>query len=257
MTASAPIRSAVGHGSLCSLPLPFSLPADRRARLRNGARPGDFLAAPRCGAHTRAGACCRQPAMRNGRCRLHGGLSTGPRTAEGRARCARARLKHGFYSAATRALLAEGRAQLRRMRTTLSTRRSAGHGVLRQDPRSPVGAPPCGCSNTGTMGRPRWAATTTPVIRVHLCPPAFAKPAPAGEGRSAAGIPATAGHGVLRSKSPSRPSPRAAHLLAGTALRTPLSAGHGVLPSFSPAGPVPAGMVGQSAPQFVAAGVRW
>lgn len=28
-----------------------------------------------CGARTRAGGVCRQPAMKNGRCRLHGGKS--------------------------------------------------------------------------------------------------------------------------------------------------------------------------------------
>lgn len=28
-----------------------------------------------CGAHTRTGGKCRQPAMKNGRCRLHGGKS--------------------------------------------------------------------------------------------------------------------------------------------------------------------------------------
>ena len=28
-----------------------------------------------CGAKTRAGGSCRQPAMKNGRCRLHGGKS--------------------------------------------------------------------------------------------------------------------------------------------------------------------------------------
>ena len=53
----------------------------RRGRLNNGNPPGDFLAAPRCGAATRAGHECTQPAMRNGRCRFHGGKSTGPRTA--------------------------------------------------------------------------------------------------------------------------------------------------------------------------------
>ena len=37
--------------------------------------------------------------MPNGRCRLHGGLSTGPRTPEGLARSRRARWKHGRYSA--------------------------------------------------------------------------------------------------------------------------------------------------------------
>ncbi len=31
--------------------------------------------APRCGARTRAGTPCKAPALRNGRCRLHGGKS--------------------------------------------------------------------------------------------------------------------------------------------------------------------------------------
>jgi hypothetical protein len=41
--------------------------------------------------------------MRNGRCRLHGGKSTGPRTEEGRARIRAARTRHGLYSAEGRA----------------------------------------------------------------------------------------------------------------------------------------------------------
>lgn len=48
---------------------------------------------PRCGAMTRKGTPCKAPAVwiagepepRNGRCRLHGGLSTGPRSEEGKA----------------------------------------------------------------------------------------------------------------------------------------------------------------------------
>jgi len=36
--------------------------------------------------------------MANGRCRLHGGLSTGPKTAEGIERIRRAVTKHGRYS---------------------------------------------------------------------------------------------------------------------------------------------------------------
>jgi len=41
----------------------------------------------RCGAKSkRTGKPCQQWAMPNGRCRLHGGLSTGPRTPEGRER---------------------------------------------------------------------------------------------------------------------------------------------------------------------------
>ena len=56
-------------------------------------------AATRCGAATRAGATCKAPAMLNGRCRMHGGTSTGPSTAEGIARVVKARTKHGLYSA--------------------------------------------------------------------------------------------------------------------------------------------------------------
>ena len=41
---------------------------------------------------------CRQPAMANGRCRLHGGKSTGPKTPEGKAKAARANYKHGQYT---------------------------------------------------------------------------------------------------------------------------------------------------------------
>jgi hypothetical protein len=37
--------------------------------------------------------------MRNGRCRLHGGLSTGPKTKEGIERIRRAKTKHGLFSA--------------------------------------------------------------------------------------------------------------------------------------------------------------
>lgn len=35
--------------------------------------------ADKCGAKTRAGGRCRKPKMPNGRCRLHGGMSTGPK----------------------------------------------------------------------------------------------------------------------------------------------------------------------------------
>jgi hypothetical protein len=53
----------------------------------------------RCGARTRSGNACRGPGMANGKCRLHGGASTGPRTAEGIERIRRARTIHGRYSA--------------------------------------------------------------------------------------------------------------------------------------------------------------
>lgn len=57
-----------------------------------------FLSSPRCGAKTRKGTPCRAPAMPNGRCKLHGGKSTGPKTEEGRRRCAEARYVHGLYT---------------------------------------------------------------------------------------------------------------------------------------------------------------
>lgn len=63
-------------------------------------------AAPRCGARTRSGSPCRAPAMRNGRCQMHGGKSTGPRTSEGLERIRIARTKHGAYGAEARELRA-------------------------------------------------------------------------------------------------------------------------------------------------------
>jgi hypothetical protein len=57
--------------------------------------PGLNLAA-RCGARARRTGCaCRAPAMANGRCRMHGGCSTGPRTPEGMARMTAAHTTHG------------------------------------------------------------------------------------------------------------------------------------------------------------------
>ena len=49
----------------------------------------DELKALTCGAKTRAGTPCKSKAIyRNGRCKLHGGLSTGPKTIEGKRRSA-------------------------------------------------------------------------------------------------------------------------------------------------------------------------
>lgn len=39
-----------------------------------------------CEARTRAGGSCKARALFNGRCRMHGGLSTGPKTPEGKKR---------------------------------------------------------------------------------------------------------------------------------------------------------------------------
>ena len=54
----------------------------------------------RCGAKTRRKTPCLGPAMPNGRCRLHGGKSTGPQTPEGLEKSKKANWKHGRRSAA-------------------------------------------------------------------------------------------------------------------------------------------------------------
>ena len=51
-----------------------------------------------CGAKTRSGdPCCKAPLRGKSRCRLHGGLSTGPKTEEGRRKIAAANYRHGKY----------------------------------------------------------------------------------------------------------------------------------------------------------------
>lgn len=74
-------------------------PAAEKARgwLRHGNPPGDLGSVARCGAKTRQESLCQQPAMHNGRCRLHGGKSTGPKTAAGKARQQQVVTKHGGY----------------------------------------------------------------------------------------------------------------------------------------------------------------
>src|SRR5271169_5478850 len=83
--------------------MPTSTAAAHQPRQPRRGNPNLALA-PRCGARTRAGCPCRAPAIRGKlRCRMHGGRSTGPRTAEGLARLRAARTIHGHYSAETRA----------------------------------------------------------------------------------------------------------------------------------------------------------
>ena len=73
---------------------------EKRAILLNNGNPqGNPMNAPRCGAKTRKGTPCKGPAMTNGRCRMHGGKSTGPRTSEGLERSRKANWKHGYYTA--------------------------------------------------------------------------------------------------------------------------------------------------------------
>jgi hypothetical protein len=93
----------------------------RRGRLRNGNPSGDFSKAARCGAKNRRGTPCMCPGMANGRCRLHGGLSTGPKTPEGVERSRRAVTKHGRYSKRARSERENYWTLLRWCRETLET----------------------------------------------------------------------------------------------------------------------------------------
>ncbi len=98
-----------------------AIPHDkRRGRLKNGNASGDYSKAARCGAKTKRGTSCQCPAMKNGRCRLHGGLSTGPRTAAGIEAIRRAQLKHGNYSKEAILERREGRKEVRLLRETLA-----------------------------------------------------------------------------------------------------------------------------------------
>jgi len=93
--------------------------AQRRGWLKNGNLPGDYRKAARCGATTRQRTPCLGPAMKNGRCRMHGGRSTGPTTPEGLERSRRARYRHGVYSREVRQMLADNRRTWRELRALL------------------------------------------------------------------------------------------------------------------------------------------
>ncbi len=88
-------------------------------RLRNGNPRGNPHIAPRCGARNRTGLPCKAPAMANGRCRSHGGKSTGPTTQQGLDNLRAARTIHGCYGEEGKALrrtIAALRAQARLFR---------------------------------------------------------------------------------------------------------------------------------------------
>jgi len=59
---------------------------------------------------------CRAPALKGKRvCRTHGGLSTGPKTADGRARCAQAKTIHGNDTRADRAQYSKKMTEIRNL----------------------------------------------------------------------------------------------------------------------------------------------
>ena len=58
----------------------------------------------RCEARTRRGTLCQRPGTKhNGKCKLHGGRSSGPRTKGGLARLVASKTTHGRFTAAKRA----------------------------------------------------------------------------------------------------------------------------------------------------------
>ena len=69
--------------------------------------------------------------MANGRCRMHGGPSTGPRTPEGRERSRKANWKHGRYSREYLAEEAYFRALISFYDTLLKLLRQAGELIRR------------------------------------------------------------------------------------------------------------------------------
>ena len=75
---------------------------------------GGRISCPRCQAMSkRTRKQCGAPAMRGKRvCRFHGGLSTGPKTEQGRFRCAQAKTIHGRETMAIRAKRSQGLATL-------------------------------------------------------------------------------------------------------------------------------------------------
>ena len=105
--------------------------------------------APRCGARTRAGCPCQAPAIRGKqRCRMHGGRSTGPRTAEGLARLRAAHTTHGRYSADKRAHDRLVLTRVRRMRVLIDAIRHRAR--LPADLRSRLDSP------APELGPPPW-----------------------------------------------------------------------------------------------------
>ena len=76
----------------------------------------------RCDARTLSGTLC---AKGKRRCRIHGGLSTGPKTVAGKARIAAAQFKHGRY-VNWRARRAKEKLYYKQIRMVMAQAREAG-----------------------------------------------------------------------------------------------------------------------------------
>ena len=87
----------------------------------------------RCEARTRKGTACQRPArLPVGRCRLHGGSSTGPTTEEGLARLTASKIKHGKFTKERREAAKRRAEQGRQMRAELLELETwfVSHGLL-------------------------------------------------------------------------------------------------------------------------------
>ena len=81
-----------------------------------GTRLGAQWPGQRCLAKTRQGTPCQNPVVTDrNRCRMHGGLSCGPRTAEGKERSIAAHWRHGRRSKAHIAKVQQINDRLRRV----------------------------------------------------------------------------------------------------------------------------------------------
>lgn len=80
---------------------------------------------PRCQARSKRSReqCCKAAMSGKRVCRTHGGASTGPKTAAGKAKCAEVKMVHGRE---TRAIRAKRDAKLRELRELESWMKGAG-----------------------------------------------------------------------------------------------------------------------------------
>jgi hypothetical protein len=159
--------------------------------------------------------------MPNGRCRFHGGKSTGPRTEAGRQRARTARRVHGFRSAEIIDLRKAAAATSRRLRTLLGlqTTEARGQKAAPAGDRStpdllvlPTGTF-CPLSSDFRLPTPAGHGVDRHVLRSALTPDGADSSLlrAAGEGRegvavrhgAAQVVPISAGHGLHRHESPS------------------------------------------------------
>ena len=92
----------MSYGLLANVPRRFAVCCCARGENILREEGIDLKPRKKCGAHARStGAPCKAKALPNGRCKLHGGLSTGPKTKQGRL----------AVGAATKARMAAGQLQ--------------------------------------------------------------------------------------------------------------------------------------------------